>query len=137
MIADYSTTLFGQLAHPLKPRQVEKAMKALDREILNIFAFENREFAAQLLPGLTSRRFGNRFGVQPKAARLNSGYLLDWNQLLATLQRELRLKTPAEAEEVADAYVRAHVFLMTPNARLDFASLCPDDMMRSYLRALS
>ena len=135
MIADYSTTLFSQLAQPLKPRQMDKAMKMLDREILSLFTFEDRELVLQLMPGLSSRRFGGRFGVQPKALR--AGSMTSWQGLLDTLQDELHLKSPEAAEQVADAYVRAHVYLMTPRARLNFASTCPDDLMRSYLRALN
>ena len=135
MLADYSTTLFSELTTTLKPRRVEKAMKTLDREILSLFAFEDRDFVLQLLPGLSSRRFGGRFGVQPKALR--SGRMQSWDSFLELLQRDLRLKTQSEAEGVADAYIRAHVFLMTPQARLNFAATCSDDMMRSYLRALN
>lgn len=110
-------------------------MKTLDRQILSLFAFEDRELVLQLLPGLATRRFGGRFGVQPKAVR--AGAMSNWDGFLSQIQKDLHLKTRESAEQVADAYVRAHVYLMTPRARLNFASTCPDDLMRSYLRALN
>ncbi len=135
MTNDYSTTLFAEFASDLKPRQVERSMKALDRQILRLFAVDNRELVLQLLPGLSSRRFGSRFGVQPKALRAPES--LSWQAFITTVQREAKIKNWQETENLVDAYLRAHVFLMTPKARLSFASVCPDDVMRSYLRALN
>lgn len=135
MTNDYSTTLFTEFAPNLKPRQVERSMKVLDRQILRLFTTDNRELVLQLLPGLSSRRFGSRFGVQPKALRASKS--LPWSAFIATIQREAKIKSQQEAENLVDAYLRAHVFLMTPKARLSFAAVCPDDVMRSYLRALN
>lgn len=133
MYNDYATILLKQYSSATSERSASHAMRVLDRHILELFPSEQRELVQQLLPGLTRRRLGARFGLTRK---LPTGEALDYTILLDKVRRELSLTDEAEAQSMFDAYLKAHLSLMTNSTRLQFASLCEGDVLRSYLRTV-
>ncbi len=130
---DYATILLKQYSSATNDAAAARSMRVLDRTILTAFPAEQRELVQQLLPGMTRRRLGGRFGVTRK---LPTGEAVDFAVFLDRVRRDLSLTDAAEAEALVDAYMRAHLSLMTTSSRLHFASLCDGDMLRTYLRAV-
>jgi hypothetical protein len=108
-------------------------MKVLDRAILQLFPSESRELVQQLMPGMTRRRLGARFGVRRPVPTGNEQPFTD---VLNSVRRELNLTDASEAEMYVDAYFQSHISLMTTSSRLQFASVCDGDTLRAYLRAV-
>lgn len=130
---DYATILLKQYSSASNERSAAHAMRVLDRHILEAFPAEKREVVQQLLPGLTRRRLGARFGLTRK---LPTGEALAYPVLIDKIRRELSLTDETEAQSMFDAYLKAHLSLMTNSTRLQFASLCEGDILRSYLRTV-
>lgn len=133
MSHDYATILLKQYSSASSEAAAARGMRVLDRHILEAFPAENREVVQQLLPGLTRRRLGGRFGVTRK---LPEGQAISYPDFLERIRKDLSLTDTAEASSLMDAYMKAHLSLMTTSSRLQFASLCEGDMLRSYLRSV-
>lgn len=133
MYHDYATILLKQHANVASERTASSAMKVLDRRILEIFNSSDRELAQQLLPGMTRRRLGNRFGLRRPVPK---GDAIDYATFLENIRKDLGLTDESEAEMYFDAYMKSHMSLMTNSARLEFATICQDDVLRAYLRAV-
>lgn len=131
MNQDYATILLKQYANCANERTAAHAVKVIDRAILEAFAPEDRELIQQILPGMTRRRLGARFGLTRTVPK---GKAIDFDALLVRLRRELSLTDTSEAQTILDGYIKAHITLMTSRTRLNFATLCEGDMLRAYLR---
>lgn len=133
MYHDYATILLKQHANVASERTAAHAMKVLDRHVLELFTSDTREFAQQLLPGITRRRLGNRFGLHRPVPKGDS---IAYTAFLEKIRKDLGLTDESEAEMYFDAYLQSHMSLMTNSARLEFASICEGDVLRAYLRAV-
>jgi len=133
MTGDYATDLFRRYAGNMSERRATQTMKTLDRTMIQLFAQPEREAIRHLLPGLERRMPERSFGLTPKSLR--SQTVISWNQALTQLREDLRITTVI-AEDLFDAYLKAHVTLMTPRARLSFTEVSSDDLVRAYLRAI-
>lgn len=133
MYHDYATILLKQYANVTSERTAAHAMKALDRAILQLFPSESRELVQQLIPGMTRRRLGARFGVRRPVP---VGDERSYTDVLTGIRRELNLTDESEAAMYLDAYFKSHISLMTMGTRLQFASVCDGDTLRAYLRAV-
>lgn len=130
---DYATILLKQHANVPSERTAAHAMKVLDKAILQLFPSVSRELVQQLMPGMTRRRLGARFGVRRPVP---SGNEQSFSDVLNSIRRELNLTDTSEAEMYVDAYFQSHISLMTTSSRLQFASVCDGDTLRAYLRAV-
>ncbi|MDQ5944052.1 MAG: hypothetical protein QG658_118 [Patescibacteria group bacterium] len=130
---DYATILLKQHANVASERTAAHAMKVLDRHVLELFSSDMRDFAQQLLPGMTRRRLGNRFGLHRPVPKGDS---IEYSAFLDKIRKDLGLTDQSEAEMYFDAYMQSHMSLMTNSARLEFASICEGDVLRAYLRAV-
>lgn len=130
---DYATILLKQHANVTSERTAAHAMKVLDRHVLELFRSDVREFVQQLLPGMTRRRLGNRFGLHRPVPK---GEAIAYSVFLARIRKDLGLTDDSEAEMYFDAYIQSHMGLMTNSARLEFATICEGDVLRAYLRAV-
>lgn len=130
---DYATILLKQHANAASDRTAANAMKVLDKNVLALFSAESRDFVQQLLPGMTRRRLGNRFGLHRPVP---TGKKLGYADFLEKIRKELNLTDVSEATMYFDAYMQSHLELMTNSARLEFASVCEGDVLRAYLRAV-
>lgn len=133
MNGDFTTSLLRRYAGPMSARRAEKVMRSLDRSLIQLFPSSQRASIRQIMPGMASRRMGARFGIAPKALR--SEQVLTWNAALDQIKQDLHV-TQAMAIGLIDAYLKAHITLMPAQARLSFTEASPDDLVRSYLRAL-
>lgn len=130
---DYATILLKQHANVASESTAAHAMKVLDRHVLELFGTDSREFAQQLLPGMTRRRLGNRFGLHRPVPK---GDTVSYTTFLEKIRKDLGLTDDSEAEMYFDAYMQSHMSLMTTSARLEFATICEGDVLRAYLRAV-
>lgn len=130
---DYATILLKQRANVASERTAAHAMKVLDRAVLELFPAQQRELVQQLMPGMTRRRLGARFGVRRPAP---TGQQRAYATVLERIAKDLNLTDTSEAEMYLDAYFQSHMSLMTVSSRLQFASVCDGDTLRAYLRAV-
>jgi|GEM_PF-4756969 len=137
MLADYTTFLVKSQLGKVSDRRAEKVMKSLDRAILAVFEPADRQLVERLLPGFTARRYGKKFGLSQLSLRRSELHPAQaWDSSLSTLQRELGLKSAAQAATIVDNYIKAHVSLMSAQSRLQLTRVAPDSLLRAYLRVI-
>lgn len=133
MYHDYATILLKQHANVASERSAANAVKVLDKNVLALFATDARDYVQQLLPGMTRRRLGNRFGLHRPVPSVKTVAYADF---IEKVRKELNLTDTSEAAMYFDAYMLSHLELMTNSSRLEFASICEGDVLRAYLRAV-
>jgi len=137
MLADYTTFLVKSQLGKVSDRRAEKVMKSLDRSIIGVFDSADRQLVERLLPGFTARRYGKKFGLSQLGLRrdeLNPAQA--WDTMLTRLQRELGLKSISQVSALVDAYLKAHISLMSARSRLQLTRVAPDSLLRAYLRVI-
>ena len=132
--SDLVTNLFTQNSDILTPRRSQSVLKLIDRKFGLLFEADSRLSLIQIWPGLSLPGFGAKFGTTPSAQ--SSKPKLSWTDLLNLIQREAKLSSDEESQALLDSYIKAHVAIMSPQTRLNFVSLCPDEVLRSYLRVI-
>jgi hypothetical protein len=133
MYHDYATILLKQHANVASERSAANAIRVLDKNVLSLFAPDTRDHVQQLMPGMTRRRLGNRFGLRRPVP---SGKTVKYADFIENIRKELNLTDLSEATMYFDAYIQSHLELMTNSSRLEFASTCEGDVLRAYLRAV-
>ena len=135
MLRDYTTYLLKAQLRDLSDRKVQKLVRAIDKNLMRAFDVQDRFEIAHIIPGMRKRRFGVNFGLTARS--LDHSKALSWSEVVARVQSDMHFKTEAQTVEMIEAYLKAHLSVMSATARLRFAQACPDELLRVYLRVLN
>ncbi len=135
MLRDYTTYLLKAQLTSLSERKVQRLVRVIDKNLLRAFDVQDRFEVAHILPGMRKRRFGAKFGLTARG--LDHSASLSWGEVVSRVKSDMHFKTEAETVTMIEAYLKAHLSVMSATARLRFAQACPDELLRVYLRVLN